>query len=167
VVVLVESCVGLMPVVVVGLREVVLRSGVPSGPPEQIGEGSKKPQTNAKALGNYLKHEKQIVRDQMSCLVTLRIFSLLISEQNRCRSVLTGVIKFRSSLVPYVVYQTAKTSPDGPSVRQLRVHHVSELHTNTLVTTDTHTIPSHSSRGFICPSYATVLTPHTPRSDHF
>jgi hypothetical protein len=97
VVVLVESCVGLMPVVVVGLREVVLRSGVPSGPPEQIGEGSKKPQTNAKALGNYLKHEKQIVRDQMSCPVTLQIFSLLISEQNRCRSVLTLLLSLEAA----------------------------------------------------------------------
>jgi hypothetical protein len=78
------------------------------------------------------------------------------------------VIKFRSSLVPYVVYQIAKTCPDGPSaVRQLRVHHVLELHKNTLVTTTTRTISSHPSRGLTCPSYATISTPPSPRSDYF
>jgi hypothetical protein len=37
----------------------------------------------------YLKRDKQIVRDQMSCPLIIQVFSLLISKETRCGSVLT------------------------------------------------------------------------------
>jgi hypothetical protein len=45
---------------------------------------------------DYLKRDKQIVRDQ-TCPFIVRIFGLLISEENRCGTVLTVLLSLEAA----------------------------------------------------------------------
>jgi hypothetical protein len=46
---------------------------------------------------DYLKRDKQIVRDQMSCPLIIQVFILLISEETRCGSVLTVLLSLEAA----------------------------------------------------------------------